>query len=226
MVNNLNRIVTMKNKDHWYDGVFYDKVIAPNQDKLFRQVKDLIKPGSKVIDVGCGTGRFSFFAADICHSVAGIDLSRRNIERAQLNHSREPFNNISFQHKDVAAMLQEGKEHFDYAVMTYVIHEVDAGERVQLIKDLAKIADMIIVGDYLVPRKNGLWDFLNELVELGAGSKHYRNFKSYVANGGISALANKAGCIIVSELTDVPSTSHIAVLVKRPASSDILIEQA
>ena len=225
MVNNLNRIVTMKNKDHWYDGVFYDKVIAPNQDKLFRQVKDLIKPGSKVIDVGCGTGRFSFFAADICHSVAGIDLSRRNIERAQLNHSKEPFSNISFQRKDVASILLEGKDHFDYAVMTYVLHEVDAGERIQLIKDLARIADTIIVGDYLVPRKSGFWDFLNELVEFGAGSEHYRNFKSYVTNGGISVLANRAGCTIMSELTDEPSTSHIAVMVKRPASSDILIEQ-
>jgi len=226
MVNNLNRIVTMKNKDHWYDGVFYDKVIAPNQDRLFRQVKDLIKPGSTVIDVGCGTGRFSFFAADACRSVVGIDLSKRNIERAQLNHSKKPFSNISFQHNDVAAMLQEEKEHFDYAVMTYVLHEVDAGERVQLIRELARISETIIVGDYLVPRKCGFWDFLNELVEFGAGSEHYRNFKSYVANGGISVLANMSGCMIMSELTDEPSTSHIAVLVKRPASSDILIEQA
>lgn len=35
MVNNLNQIVTMNNKDHWYDGFFYDTVIAPNQDRLY-----------------------------------------------------------------------------------------------------------------------------------------------------------------------------------------------
>lgn len=48
----------IENKNHWYDGLFYDKLIAPNQDRLFIQIKNLIEPGSKVIDVGCGTGSF------------------------------------------------------------------------------------------------------------------------------------------------------------------------
>lgn len=48
------------NKDHWYDGWFYDKIIAPNQDRIFGEIKNIIQPNSKVIDVGCGTGRLSF----------------------------------------------------------------------------------------------------------------------------------------------------------------------
>ena len=49
-----------KNKNHWYDGWFYDTIIAPNQDKLFGQIKDLVGSQSTVIDVGCGTGRLEF----------------------------------------------------------------------------------------------------------------------------------------------------------------------
>jgi hypothetical protein len=33
-----------KNKYHWYDGAFFDIFIAPNQDKLFGQIKNLINP--------------------------------------------------------------------------------------------------------------------------------------------------------------------------------------
>jgi len=73
-----------ENKDHWYDGLFYDKIIAPNQDRLFVQTKNLIEPNSKIIDIGCGTGTFSFSVHEKYKSVLGIDLSKRNIERA--NH--------------------------------------------------------------------------------------------------------------------------------------------
>ena len=49
-----------ENKNHWYDGWFYDTIIAPNQDKLFGQIEKLIEPKSSIIDVGCGTGRLAF----------------------------------------------------------------------------------------------------------------------------------------------------------------------
>ena len=54
-----------KNTYQWYDGWFYDSVIAPNQDKLFEQVNNLIKPGSRVIDIGCGRGRLEFAFAGL-----------------------------------------------------------------------------------------------------------------------------------------------------------------
>ena len=63
------------NKYHWYDGGFYDRFIAPNQRELFMQIIELIKPESTIIDVGCGTGFFSFSVADKCKTVLGIDLS-------------------------------------------------------------------------------------------------------------------------------------------------------
>ena len=204
----------MENKDHWYDGWFYDKFIAPNQDRLFGQIKDLIEPNSNIIDVGCGTGRFSFSVSDKCKSVLGIDLSTRNIERANLILAENPNDKISFQHKNISAIISGGKEQFDYAVMTYVIHEVDEEKRVNLLKETAQVADKIIIGDYLVPKPKGFWSGLNEIVEFVAGSEHYRNYKNYTANGGIYYLANKAGFRIVNEIKNQPSTSHLVMLMK------------
>jgi hypothetical protein len=98
--------------------------------------------------------------------------------------------------------------------MTYVIHEVNEEERVKLLKDISHVADKIIIGDYLVPRPDGFWAVLNEVVEFVAGSEHYRNYKNYVRNGGLQDLADKAGLKIIQEIKNKPSTSHLVVLTK------------
>jgi SAM-dependent methyltransferase len=203
-----------ENKNHWYDGWFYDKFIAPNQDRLFGKIRNLIEPNSKIIDVGCGTGRFPLFIADNCKSVKGIDLSNRNIARANFNLSPNPRDNISFEHKRVEDIIKENKEHFDYAVSTYVIHEIEEAERINLLKEMATIADKIILGDYLFPVKRGFWSVLNEVVEFAAGRNHYRNYKNFMANGGIHKLAIETGLKIITEIKNKPLTSHIIVLSK------------
>ena len=202
------------NKNHWYDGWFYDSIIAPNQDSLFAQIKSLIERNSKIIDVGCGTGRFSFSIADNCKSILGIDLSIRNINRANLKLRSMPNSKITFQHTSLSEIINEGKEQFDYAIITYVIHEVDEEERINLLKDISLIADKIIIGDYLVPKPNGFWSAINEAVEFAAGSDHYINYKNFVATGGIYNLIEKAELKIITEVKNQPYTSHLIMLSK------------
>jgi len=201
-----------ENKNHWYDGIFYEKFIAPNQDKLFAQIKNLIEPGTKVIDVGCGTGRLSFTVFDKCESVLGIDLSKRNINRANLLLSKNPQTNLSFKHTSVSELISNAEYHFEYAVLTYVIHEVNPDERIPLLKEISKIADKIIIGDYLVPQPKGFWRLLNEVVEFAAGKEHYRNYKNFVTNGGIKGIAETAGLKIIDEIKNQPQTSHLVIL--------------
>jgi SAM-dependent methyltransferase len=204
-----------KNKNHWYDGWFYDILIAPNQDQLFGQIKDLVDAQSKIIDVGCGTGRLEFTLADKCKSVLGIDLSKRNIDRANLTLFRNPNDKISFQNIDISEIINEGQAHFDYAVLTYVIHEVDEEVRINLLNEISQIADKIIIGDYLVPKPKGFGSYLSQIIEFIAGAEHYRNYKSYLVNGGIKYLANKAGLKILNEISNHPLTNHIVILTKQ-----------
>ncbi len=203
-----------ENKKHWYDGWFYDSFIAPNQDRLFGKIKDIIEPNSKVIDIGCGTGRFSFYVVDKCQYILGIDLSKRNIDRANIILKRNQNPKINFQHTSINEIAANRKENFDYAVLTYVIHEVVENERINLLNEISSIADKIIIGDYLVPKPEGFWSSLNEAVEFAAGSEHYRNYKSFVANGGILSLSAGAGFKIIAEIQNKPSTSHLVILEK------------
>lgn len=201
------------NKDHWYDGWFYDKIIAPNQDRIFGEIKNIIQPNSKVIDVGCGTGRLSFFIADKVEKIVGIDLSKRNIETANQTLSKKPNSKISFIHTTLSDLISQ-EHNYDYAVMTYVIHEVNPDERVQLLNDMAQIADKIIIGDYLTPSKKGFWNFLNEVVEFLAGNEHYSNYKHFIANNGLQSLVNRAGLKVLVEIKNKPVTSQLLVLSK------------
>lgn len=203
----------MQNKNHWYDGWFYDRMIAPNQDRIFREIKNVIKPNSTVIDVGCGTGRFSFSVADKVESVVGIDLSSKNIATANQTLQKNPNNKISFSHTDLAKLISQN-HHFDYAVMTYVIHEVNPKERVVLLNEMAQIADKIIIGDYLVPVNKGFWSILNIIVEYLAGKEHYTNFKDFAANGGLNRLTVNAGLKIITEIKNKPVTSQLLLISK------------
>ncbi|MBE0551005.1 MAG: methyltransferase domain-containing protein [Ignavibacterium sp.] len=200
-------------KNHWYDGWFYDRMIAPNQDRIFREIKKVLKPNSTIIDVGCGTGRFSFSVADKVKSVVGIDLSSKNIAKANHTLQKNPNNKISFLHTNLANLISQNN-HYDYAVMTYVIHEVNPEERIALLKEMSQIADKIIIGDYLVPVNKGFWSALNVVVEYLAGKEHYTNFKDFVANYGLIRLAENAGLKISSEIKDKPVTSQLLVLSK------------
>ena len=203
---------TTVNKYHWYDGGFYDRFIAPNQKELFKQIIELIEPDSTIIDVGCGTGFFSFSVADKCQSVLGIDLSKRNIDKANQNLRKKPTSKLSFQNVYLHDIVSQNKNHFDYAVLTYVIHEVNEEDRIQLLYEIAQVADKIIIGDYLIPCPTDFGGKTVKTVEFIAGKEHYRNFRTYEATGGIQYLAEKAGLSILKEIKN--HTNHIAILSK------------
>ena len=103
------------NKDHWYDGWFYDTSIAPNQDLLscrsrlsFRRTRPFLS--------GVWNRAIVVSVADTCPAVLGIDLSTHNIERPPQRLSRSTHRAVTFDHISVREILSDGRKHFDYAV--------------------------------------------------------------------------------------------------------------
>lgn len=205
----------MDNKNHWYDGKFYDLFIAPNQDKAFKELRKIVKIDSSLIDVGCGTGRLSFQLSDVCKVVDGLDLSKRNINLAKSHLLLNPRRNISFFHSDVNSFFKNNFRKYNYSVLSYVIHEINEPDRVNLLKSLSLHSDKIIIIDYLVPRPSGFMNRINGIVEFLAGREHFNNFKSYVFNQGIYGLAKLSNLTITKEIKNSPFTSHLVVLEKK-----------
>jgi len=200
-----------KNKKSWYDGHFYDKFIAPNQDSGYQKIHGIIPKESSVIDVGCGTGRLSFQLADYCSKVIGVDVSLKNINVAEWKKQSSDFVNVEFVHSDVNSFSTDNVK-YDFAVFSYMLHEISEVQRIDLIKKIKGISDKIIISDYLVPMPKNLWGRLTQVVEYLAGSDHYNNFKDYVRLGGIDYLVKKTGLRINREIKENSKTSHIVVL--------------
>ena len=201
----------MNDKIHWYDGIFYDRIIAPNQDKMFSIIKNLVHDGSSVIDVGCGTGRLCFQLADKCSKVTVVDLSSKNISVANNILSGKNFSNINFIHTDASALTKQLEGKFDYSIITYAIHEMPPEERVAVINQLKLLSDKIIIGEYAVQKKSKMWNIVNELVEFSAGKDHYKNYKLFLRSGGVNSLVKQCGLKIISEVINEPITSHIVL---------------
>ena len=197
----------MDDKKHWYDGWFYDKFIAPNQDKLFKEVKEKIAENSSVLDIGCGTGRLEFQLSDKVKNIIGIDLSSSNIEIAREALKRDGAGNIEFIHSDAEDAVHLTKEKFDYAIFTFVIHELPAEKREAIVGSALEIADKLIVGDYTAPQPQNIWRVLNAAVEYFAGREHYEGYRSFLKHCGMNGLAAKMNLNILEEKSVGANTS-------------------
>jgi 2-polyprenyl-3-methyl-5-hydroxy-6-metoxy-1,4-benzoquinol methylase len=200
----------MIDKKHWYDGLIYDKFIAPNQDKIYGIIKIIIPKESSVVDVGCGTGRLSFKLAEHCNKVVGIDLSSKNIKVANSRLRKTDYKNLYFVHGDGSNFNEDSI--FDFAVISYVIHEMPESERSRLLTQIKARVKKIIISDYLTPTPKNLWGSANIVVEYFAGKDHYNNFRNYVNNGGLKQIVLNAQLNIIKEIKNRSKTSHLIIL--------------
>jgi ubiquinone/menaquinone biosynthesis C-methylase UbiE len=67
-----------------FDRVFF-KMAAPLHDAALRELAPVIRPGMRVLDVGCGGGQFAMRLADRFADIelVGVDLSPDQVARAQ-----------------------------------------------------------------------------------------------------------------------------------------------
>ena len=199
-------------KKHWYDGLFYDLFIAPNQDRVFAQVKEMLPEGATILDIGCGTGRLASQLFDKCGKIVIIDPSERNIRVARRKFVDVPSKKMTVGRMDAFEFLATNDFHFDFITMSYVIHEIQEEDRYLLLRAASTVADKIILVDYLVPQPRNYCGVLNQLVEYAAGPEHYRNFRSFTRNGGITGLLKGLHMKMVHELKNRPCSSHIVVV--------------
>jgi ubiquinone/menaquinone biosynthesis C-methylase UbiE len=72
-----------------------------------------IPKGSRILDVGCGSGRFSIGAAQSGHTVIGIDITQAAITAASEKAKNLKLDNVNFLVGDMTEMLFQNNE-FDY----------------------------------------------------------------------------------------------------------------
>lgn len=147
-------------------------------------------PGDRVLDVGCGTGtHLALYAGRGC-AVTGVDRDERMLERAAGRLGPEAV----LVPTDAAA-LPFGDGAFDLAITMLMLHEMDPATRTAALGEMLRVAPRVLVIDHH-PRHDGTLRgrairALATGIERIAGGDHYRNYRQFVASGGIPALAGE-----------------------------------
>ncbi len=163
---------------------FSDKYLK----ELRKQIATYIPAGSRVIDIGCGTGALLF---DLSHKISyglGIDINSSMIRFAKKKSTRG-YRNLEF--KTIDANAFSSNEDYDIAVLTLVAHSLGRESGLNILKKSSSVAEKVIIADYIpVRRLDKLFICFDELL-----AEHYGNFREYMKNG-IENLIKKAGLII------------------------------
>ena len=163
---------------------------------LHGKVAQLVEPGGRVLDVGCGTGGLAFRMAPHAEEVLGIELSPAMAEYANQRRSDEGFEHVSFVLADVVhAFRERAAGYFDVATMVLTLHEMPAEPRTPALREVTRVAKRLLCLDYRVPMPWNLAGARNRLLEAAAGREHFGAFRDFYQRGGIAGIAGSAGLV-------------------------------
>ena len=112
---------------------FHNEAMGLSEEKL----REVLSGCKSVLDIGCGTGRWSRVAASYVSKVVGVDYDPRVLSIAR---ERTNAPNVSFQRGDVTT-LDLGR--FDVALAIHVLEHID--DPVPLLSALRAVASTLVV---------------------------------------------------------------------------------
>jgi len=99
-----------------------DEALALSRPHTVEFVRKSIPPGSRVIDLGGGTGIISHAVAEVAAAVVYVDCSERNLETARRICRAD--NNVEFVLGDGLSVLQD-RAPFDVALLLHLLEYLD-----------------------------------------------------------------------------------------------------
>jgi ubiquinone/menaquinone biosynthesis C-methylase UbiE len=149
-------------------------------------IKNLIDPNATVVDIGCGTGELVFCLSRKVKKVVGLDMNEEVLQYSRMKEKRLQIENVEFISKDVNDSGFLSETHFDYAVLSMVLHQFSLAEANQVLNSARRVAKYIIMADFTHPLPKNAIGWGAVLIEKKAGGQHYLNFKEYQKQGGLN----------------------------------------
>jgi demethylmenaquinone methyltransferase/2-methoxy-6-polyprenyl-1,4-benzoquinol methylase len=123
------------------------------------------RKGSRVLDVGTGTGKQAFAFAKRGFDITGIDLSEEMIKIARKNNRYE---NGKFQIGDAASLPFEDNS-FDVTCVSFALHDMIPTIRRKTVKEVVRVTKphgTIVVVDYSLPKNKILRQLVFNIIKL------------------------------------------------------------
>jgi hypothetical protein len=90
--------------------------------------------------------------------------------------------------------------YFDYATACMVLHEMDAKQRLPVLREMQRLARTLILVDYRVPPPVNFVATFCRLIERLAGGHHYGNYLSFTGSGGFLPLLDTLSLTVNREV--------------------------
>jgi len=121
--------------DNFIGHLKYDHIREnPRHIRIKNDLKNIIKEGMKVLDLGCGTGITTKYIAELGAKVTGIDISPKLIEFARENSNHE---NIEYLIHDITD-FNLGKKTFDAICLIDIMEHIPIEKIPKLLKNIKK----------------------------------------------------------------------------------------
>jgi SAM-dependent methyltransferase len=195
----------------WYDGWFYAWFIDSNFTQFRNRIFKYIEPDKRIIDIGCGTGRFTQKIAERSKYVLGVDISEKQINMAQKRLKRTGVTNVDFLHASATDLKNNIADKFDYAILTFILHEIQQPERVRILSNIKEFAEKILILDYHHPMAQNISGHIIRLTEFFAGREHFENFRDFNKRGGLTPLLQESGLKIIQDKINRPQVFRTVV---------------
>ena len=198
--------------DHFYEGWLYHFLVDPLLRKVHRLVRSQVNPGSRLIDIGCGTGELLFSLADVGSELVGVETSKRMWSFANQRAGVRGFHNVQILFGDGAKLDNFSAGSFDYAIACMVFHEMDVSQRLPVLKEMKRLASQVILVDYRVPPPTNLAAVMCRFIERLAGPRHFCNYTSFVNGGGLQSFYEPLGLTVQRDITFYSHCLHLVVV--------------
>jgi ubiquinone/menaquinone biosynthesis C-methylase UbiE len=146
-----------------------------------------VRPGQRVLDVGCGTGYFARLLAEAVGAtghVDGIDAAPEMVEYAQrrARHSPECLFQVG-----TAELLPFPADHFDAVVSSLFIHHLPEPLQSVAIGEMQRVlkpGGTLLLADFRVPRGTG-WRMIARLTGTADMERRSPRLEPLVAGAGL-----------------------------------------
>ena len=114
------------------------KLIDWGEKRAFRRLLEQVKPGGMVLDIACGTGRYTEVLLQRGYKVGGVDVSPQMLSIARQYIGSHP-DLLFLQEGDAEHLVFESAQ-FDGITCMRLYHRIPPSVRVEMLKETRRVA--------------------------------------------------------------------------------------
>jgi ubiquinone/menaquinone biosynthesis C-methylase UbiE len=158
--------------------------------------------GDRVMDVCCGSGAQvnEYLRKGII--ALGVDIDPHMLDLAERYYPHSDMATSTFILAD-ASHLPFNDASFDFTSVSLALHDKDFKLVDAIVSEMKRVTcpgGFLVFMDYSMPLPRSLTGSLIRAVERMAGVEHFRNFRGFLNNGGLTRVLEKNGLMMVKSI--------------------------